>query len=170
MTKILANRLKYILPDITSKEQNCSIPNRTIFDNLFLIRDIITYTKQKNNYFYLLQIDQEKAFDKIDRAFLYKTMEKMGFSPIFINFLKILYKQNTSMIINNGFLSPQVSLQRGLRQGCPLSLPLYVIQGQITKINIKNDTNIAGINIPNQKEETRISQYADDSKFFLKNQ
>ena len=74
------------------------------------------------------------------------------------------------MIINNGFLSPQVSLQRGLRQGCPLSLPLYVIQGQITKINIKNDTNIAGINIPNQKEETRISQYADDSKFFLKNQ
>ena len=74
------------------------------------------------------------------------------------------------MIINNGFLSPQVSLQRGLRQGCPLSLPLYVIQGQITKINIKNDTNIAGINIPNQKEETRISQYADDSQFFLKNQ
>ena len=170
MTKILANRLKYILPDIISKEQNCSIPNRTIFDNLFLIRDIITYTKQKNNYFYLLQIDQEKAFDKIDPAFLYKTMEKMRFSPIFINFLKILYKQNTSMIINNGFLSPQVSLQRGLREGCPLSLPLYVIQGQITKINIKNDTNIAGINIPNQKEETRISQYADDSKFFLKNQ
>ena len=58
LTKILANRLKYILPDIISTEQNCSIPNRTIFDNLFLIRDIITYTKQKNNYFYLLQIDQ----------------------------------------------------------------------------------------------------------------
>ena len=45
-----------------------------------------------------------------------------------------------------------------------------MIQGQITTINIKNDTNIAGINIPNQKEETRISQYADDSNFFLKNQ
>ena len=58
LTKILANRLKYMLPDIISTEQNCSIPNRTIFDNLFLIRDIITYTKQKNNYFYLLQIDQ----------------------------------------------------------------------------------------------------------------
>ena len=58
LTKILANRLKYILPDIISAEQNCSIPNRTISDNLFLIRDIMTYTKQKNNYFYLLQIDQ----------------------------------------------------------------------------------------------------------------
>ena len=77
LTKILANRLKYILSDIISIEQNCSIPNRTIFDNLFLIRDIISYTKQKNNHFYLLQIDQEKTFDKIDRTFRYKTMEKM---------------------------------------------------------------------------------------------
>ena len=66
-------------------------------------------------------------------------MEKMGFSPLFINFLKILYKQNTSTITKNEFLSPQVSLQRGLRQSCPLSLPLYVIQGQITTINIKHD-------------------------------
>ena len=120
-TKVLVSRLKYILPDIISTEQNCYIPNRTIFDNLFLIRDIISYTKQKNNHFYLLQIDQEKTVDKIDRTFLYKTTEKMGFSPLFINFLQTLYKQNISMITNNGFLSPQVLLQRGLRPGCPLS-------------------------------------------------
>ena len=54
LTKILANRLKHILPEIISEEQNCSIPNRTIFNNLFLTRDIITYTKEKNNQFYLL--------------------------------------------------------------------------------------------------------------------
>ena len=77
LTKILANRLRHILPQIISEEQNCSIPNRTIFNNLFLIRDMITYTKQKNNHLYLLQIDQEKALDKIDRNFLYKTLEKI---------------------------------------------------------------------------------------------
>ena len=69
LTKIVANRLKYILPDIISTEQNCSIPNRTIFDNLFLIREIISYARQKTNHFYLVKIDQEKAFDKIDRTF-----------------------------------------------------------------------------------------------------
>ena len=47
LTKILANRLKHILPEIISEEQNCSTPNRTIFNNLFLTRDIITYTKEK---------------------------------------------------------------------------------------------------------------------------
>ena len=70
LTKILANRLKHILPEIISEEQSCSIPNRTIFNNLFLTRDIITYTKEKKNHFYLLQIDQEKAFDKIDNISL----------------------------------------------------------------------------------------------------
>ena len=47
LTKILVNRLKHILPHIISKEQTCSIPNRTIFNNLFQIRDIITLTKEK---------------------------------------------------------------------------------------------------------------------------
>ena len=74
------------------------------------------------------------------------------------------------MVTNNGFLSPQVSsLQRGLRQGCPLSLPLYVIESQITRTNIKQDKTVTGINIPNQKEQVKILQYADDSNVFLKN-
>ena len=64
-TKILANGLRHILPQIILDEQNCSIPN---------------------NHLYLLQIDQEKAFDKVDRNFLYKTLEKIGISPILINF------------------------------------------------------------------------------------
>ena len=74
------------------------------------------------------------------------------------------------MIINNGFLSPQVSLQRVLRQGCPLSLLLYAIQSQITTTNITQDKTITGINIPNQKEQVKILQYADGSNFFRKNQ
>ena len=50
------------------QKTNCSIPNRTIFNKLFLVKDLIKYTKKKN--FYSLQIVQEKAFDKIDRTFL----------------------------------------------------------------------------------------------------
>ena len=62
----MANRLRHTLPQIILEEQNCSVPNRTIFNNLFLLRDIITYTKQKNNHLYLLQIDQGKGLDKVD--------------------------------------------------------------------------------------------------------
>ena len=71
--------------------------------------------------------------------------------------------------MNNGFLSTPIQLQRGLRQGCPLSLPLYVIQGEATPINLNNNQNIEGIKIPNNKKE-RNSQYADDSNFLLAEQ
>ena len=131
---------------------------------------MIKYKTEKTDNFYLIQIDQEKAFDKIYRPFLFKTMEKLGISKTFINFIEILYKQNTSTIINNGFLSENVPMLRGLRQGCPLSLPLYVIQGEITTQNINKDQNIMGITIPNQRNQLKISQYADDSNFFLQNE
>ena len=81
-----------------------------------------------------------------------------------------MYANNTSTIINNGFLSPPISSERGLRQGCPLSLPLYIIHGEVTTKNINNDDSIIGIKIQNYQNQIKISQYADDSNFFLKNQ
>ena len=86
--------LKQILPDLFSQEQNYSIPQRTIFNNLFLTKDLIKYTKEKKNKFYLLQIDQEKAFGKIGRSFLFQTKEKLGFSKLYIKFIEILYEDN----------------------------------------------------------------------------
>ena len=97
-------------------------------------------------------------------------MDKTRFSNIFINFIKILYKNNTSTIINNGFLSAPVQLQRGLRQDCPLSLPLYVVQEEVTTTNINQDESISGIKISNKKQEIKVSQHADDSNFLLATQ
>ena len=87
---------------------------------------------------------------------------------MFLQFIKILYRNNTSYIINNGFLSSPINLERRLRQGCPLSLPLYVIQGQITTTNISKNEKIEGITIPNYTKQIKISQYADDSNFLFK--
>ena len=97
-------------------------------------------------------------------------MEKMGIFPVFINFIKKLCKQNTSLIISNGYLSPHISLQRGLGEGCPLFVPLYMIQGEVTTTNINQNKDLTGTNIPNQIKQVEISQYADDSNFLLKNQ
>ena len=170
LTKILANRLKNILQTIISQEQTCSIPQRTILNNLSLIRDTRKLTKENNAKLYILQIDQEKAFNKIDHNFLYKTMTLMGFSNTFVQFISILYNNNISSIINNGFLSNLIQLQTGLKRRCPVSLPLYVIQGEVTTININSNQNIKGIKIQNHNTEITISQYADDSNFLLTEQ
>ena len=116
------------------------------------------------------KIDQQKAFDKIDRLFLFQTMEKLSFSKEYIEFVEILYKDSSSIITNNRFLSKKVMILRGLRQGCPLSLPLYVIQGELTTKNINNDNTIIGLKIPNSEKQLKISQYADNSNFSLQDQ
>ena len=94
-------------------------------------------------------------------------MQKLGYSEIFIKLFKKLYENTLSIISNNGFLSTPFSLSRGVRQGYPLSLLLYIINGEVINLNIKNNDKIVGYPIPNQKENTKLSQYADDTNLFV---
>ena len=52
LTKILSNRLKTTLEHTISKEQICGIPNRSIFSNLFTIRNITAHSTIKNKSIY----------------------------------------------------------------------------------------------------------------------
>ena len=49
-----------------------------------------------------------------------------------------------------------------------MSLPLYVIQGEVTRININQNENIEGI--ANNIKQTKISQYADHLNILRRNQ
>ena len=92
-------------------------------------------------------------------------MEKLGYSNTFISFIKKVYKNAQSVISNNGYLSTPFSLSRGVRQECPLYLLLYIINGEVINLNIKSNEKIVGYPIPNQKEDLKLSQYADDNNF-----
>ena len=169
LTKIISNRRKPTLAITISKEQTCGIPNRSIFSNLLTIRELI---HQKNKHTkkiktYIVSIDQEKAFGKVDRECLYKIVDKLGYSKTFINFVERIYKNTQSVISNNGFLSTPLPLSRGVRQGCPLSLLLYIVNGELINLNIKSNEEIVRSPIPNQKEDLKLSQYADVTNLFI---
>ena len=166
LTKILSNRLQLKLDQTTSKEKTCGIPNCSIFSSLFTIRQLIHYSNTKNIPSYIVSIDQEKAFEKVDRELLYKIMAKLGYSNRFINFVKKIYQNTESMISNNGFLSSPFPLTRGVRQGCPLSLLLHIINSEVINLNAKSNPNILGYPAPNQKQPLTLSQYAYDTNFF----
>ena len=46
ITKALTNRLLPTLEEIISIEQSAAVPNRTIYNNLFTIRDVIEYSNK----------------------------------------------------------------------------------------------------------------------------
>ena len=70
-TKCLAGRLREVLPLVLSEDQTCGVPNRSIFENLFLVRDVIDFLWEKNLLLALINLDQEKAFDQVKLRFLW---------------------------------------------------------------------------------------------------
>ena len=69
------------------------------------------------------------------------------------------------MFLNNGHASTFFPLQRGVRQGCPLSGVLFVIGIQLFGKALKNKS-IKGILINNH--EIKLTQYADDTTVFVR--
>jgi len=75
---------------------------------------------------------------------------------------KTLYKNICSKIQINGKLSDPIYLKRSVRQGCPISMLLYVIGIEVLNIAIKEDKNIQGISVPNINNPIKTFLHADD--------
>ena len=59
----------------------------------------INKSKDKNHM--IISIDAQKAFDKIQHAFLIKTLSKVGIEGAFLNIIKAIYERPTANIILN---------------------------------------------------------------------
>ena len=64
---------------------------------------------------------------------MFKTLRKFGFGNDFIEWVKMLYKNAESKVKVNGFLSESIRLQRGVRQGDPLSPLLYALVAEVLR-------------------------------------
>ena len=85
----------------------------------------------------------------------------------FCAWVSILYTNIQSAVINNGHFTEFVMLEKGVRQGCPLSVYLFILVAELLSIKIRSDDEIKGIQLA--KKEVKISQLADDKYLFLSN-
>ena len=132
------------------------------------LRDIVYDIKTPGTDGILTSLDQEKAFDRVNRHFLERILEKMNYGPSLRNWIRTLYANASCQIINNGHLSEPVILKRGVRQGCPLTPLLYVITIEILLVSIQQNHRIHGINTPGNNEGHKIDAYADEATMTLK--
>ena len=102
-----------------------------------MIRDLIELANQKDDPAAFIFLDQEKAFDRVNHTFLFKTMEAFGIGQNFINWVKMIYSNATTILNINGYFSEKISLERGVRQGCPLSSMLYVLVIEVLAIQLR---------------------------------
>ncbi|MCG8049147.1 MAG: reverse transcriptase domain-containing protein [Candidatus Thiodiazotropha endolucinida] len=167
ITKVLATRLSKVIENVIHQDQTCSVKSRSIFDNVHLLRNIIDYVDQKDLPCIFLNLDQEKAFDRVSHEFLFAALERFGFSENFIRWVKILYHNISSSVIVNNYISGPFNIARGVRQGCSLSPLLYFLVIEPFANKIRSDSSIKGLQLPGSSEFSKISLYADDSTAIL---
>ena len=66
------------------------------------------------------------------------------------------YKNISSCIMNNGFSTAFLEVQRGVRQGNPLSAYLFIIVLEILSVSIRSDQDIEGILVRKRRDKSRI--------------
>ena len=113
----------------------------------------------------LIAIDFEKAFDSLDHTYLFKVLSAFNFGPSVIRWIRVLYSNISSCIINNGFASNYFAVGRGVRQGDPLSPFLFILGLEILACSIRKNDKTQGIQIDNS--EVKLTLFADDFTCFL---
>ena len=164
----IALRLEKVLAKIISSSQSGYVKGRYIGESIRLIKDVMDFTKVKNLPGIAVFLDFEKAFDSVEWDFLQICLQSFNFGPQLRCWVSIFYNSITSCVLNNGYASNHFFVERGVRQGCPLSGMLFITAIEVLAQKIRKSNDIEGIKIQDNRI-VKLSQYADDTTAILAN-
>ena len=166
LAKVLAHRLEATLPSIISPNQTGFIKKRLSFFNIRRLLNIMQNADPNQPLpEVIVSLDAEKAFDRVEWGYLFQCLERFKFGPKFISWLKLLYKSPMSSVRTNNMDSQYFPLQRGTRQGCPLSPLLFAIAIEPLAASLRSSPEICGI--LRSGKEHKLSLYADDLLLYI---
>jgi hypothetical protein len=111
-----------------------------------------------------VNIDMEKAFDKMEWSFLLAILTKLGFHPQWINWIRLCISTSYFSVLLNGSPFGFFSPSRGLRQGDPLSPFLFIIGTEV--ISRMFHRSLRGFKIARSCSPLNHLLFADDLVIF----
>ena len=173
-SKMLANRLKKILPCIISKHQSAFTKNRLITDNILVAYESLHYMNNmrtgKTSYI-AVKLDMSKAYDRVEWVYLVNVMRKMGFSERWIGLIMVCIKTVTYSILVNGEPQGLIQPTRGIKHGDPLSPFLFLLYTEGLHGLIQQSMRMGefkGISISRNGPQLTHLLFADDSLLFCR--
>lgn len=172
ISKVLANRLKRVLPEVVTECQGAFVPGRLITDNFILAHEVGHYIrsgKGSRSGYLSLKTDMCKAYDRVEWDFIEDVQLHMGFSRAWL--VMECVSTVSYRIKLNGVLSDSFLPSRGLRQGNPLSPYLFILCANWLSKTISGNVNMGrlqGVIMGRGAPEISHLFFADDSIFFMK--
>ncbi|CAI5477045.1 unnamed protein product [Closterium sp. Yama58-4] len=160
----LANRLQPLLPSLINHSQKTFIKSRRIGDTLNDTLDIFDWATTQSLPLLALTVDIRKAYDMVDRPFLYTCLSHLGLPDPFIHWVKLMHYGTTTRISVNNFCGPPIPVRTGVRQGCPLAPLLFLCVIEV--FHRYSSCFLPGFPI-SRTQRRLMACYADDITFFL---
>jgi Reverse transcriptase (RNA-dependent DNA polymerase)/Endonuclease/Exonuclease/phosphatase family len=105
LTKAMSIQLIQSIQKMIHRDQARFIPGRSIFDHIRLTKVMIKYAEAMETNSAIIALDQEKAYDKVNHRYLWKTMEAFRIPATLHNTVRSLYENASTMVVINGELS-----------------------------------------------------------------
>ncbi|GJY70863.1 putative RNA-directed DNA polymerase [Tanacetum coccineum] len=166
IAKILANRLSLVIPSVIGEVQMAYIKGRQIIDGPLIVDEIISWAKKYKKRLMFLKVDFEKAFDSLNWSFLFSIMEQMGFSRKWRTWISSCLKSAFASVLINGSPTKEFKVEKGLRQGDPLSPFLFIIAIEalnVALLNACNNNTFHGVKVGKDNIHVSHLQFADDA-------
>ena len=174
ISKVLANRLKKILPYIISESQSAFQSSKAITDNILVAFETLHHIKNqksKKGGFMAMKLDMSKAYDWVEWIYLVRIMEKLGFCEKWVSLVLDCISTVSYSILVNSEPKGDIRPSRGLRQGDPLSPYLFLLCSEGLNRMLQKaatDDDIRGFSLCKRGPKISHLLFADDSLLFCR--
>ena len=121
LVKVLANRLRSIIGSVISDSQSAFVKGRQTLDGILVANEVVDDARKRKKELLLFKVDFEKVYDSIDWGYLDDVMCKMGFPMLWRKWIKECIGTAIAYVLVNGSSTDEFHMEKGLRQGDPLS-------------------------------------------------